>query len=39
MDKNLIIRLKQKFEDYANEKDGIEFWFARDLQKLLDYSD
>ncbi len=39
MDKLIIIKLRKTFEDYANEKDGIEFWFARDLQKLLDYDD
>ena len=38
MDKKLIIQLKQKFEDFVNEKDNIEFWFARDLQGLLGYS-
>ena len=25
------------FEDYANKTNGIEFWFARDLQILLGY--
>ncbi len=39
MDKLIIIKLQKTFEDYANEKGGIEFWFARDLQKLLEYDD
>jgi len=39
MDKLIIIKLKKTFEDYTNEKDGVEFWFARDLQKLLEYED
>jgi len=39
MKKEIILSLKKNFEDYANEADGIEFWFARDLQKLLDYDE
>jgi DNA-damage-inducible protein D len=39
MDKLVITKLRKTFEDYANEKDGVEFWFARDLQKLLEYED
>ncbi len=39
MKKELISRLKKSFEDYANEADGIDFWFARDLQILLDYGE
>jgi len=37
MDKLTISKLKQTFEDYSQETKGIEFWFARDLQKLLGY--
>lgn len=37
MDRFLITKLQRTFEDYVNRKDGIEFWFARDLQKLLGY--
>lgn len=33
-----IIQLKKTFEDYAHKEDGIEFWFARDLQILLGYT-
>ncbi len=39
MDKLTIIKLQKNFEDYANEKDGVSFWFARDLQKLLGYTE
>ncbi len=35
--KELVKRLKQKFDDYANMVDGMEVWFARDLQRLLGY--
>ena len=38
MDKLIIKKLLKSFEDYAYEKDGIEFWFARDLQRLLGYT-
>ena len=37
MDKDLILKLKKTFEDCAREADGVEFWFARDLQNLLGY--
>ena len=39
MKKEIISKLKKSFEDCANEADGIEFWFARDLQRLLDYDE
>lgn len=39
MKKEIIAKLKITFEDYANEADGIEFWFARDLQILLGYTE
>ncbi len=36
--KTEIIGILQKtFEDHAKFIDGVEFWYARDLQKLLDY--
>ena len=28
-----------KFEDAAQNEEGIEFWYARDLQKLFDYDE
>jgi DNA-damage-inducible protein D len=37
MEKGIITKLKKTFEDCVNEADGLEFWFARDLQKLLGY--
>ncbi len=37
MDKGIITKLQKSFEDCAREADGIEFWFARDLQELLGY--
>ena len=38
MQKEIIKQLKKTFEDYAKEEEGVEFWFARDLQILLGYS-
>lgn len=37
MEKQIIVRLHKNFEDCAQEKNGIEFWHARELQKLLGY--
>ena len=37
MKKEVITHLKKTFEEYAQDTDGVEFWFARDLQKLLGY--
>lgn len=39
MEKDLITRLHKNFEDYAHEQGGTEFWYARDLQHLLGYSE
>jgi DNA-damage-inducible protein D len=39
MKRDVIAALRKNFEDYLNETDGVEFWFARDLQKLLDYDE
>jgi DNA-damage-inducible protein D len=39
MEINLITKLSRSFEDYAYEQVGVEYWFARDLQKLLGYAD
>ena len=39
MEKEIITQLTKSFEDYAHEADGLEFWFARDLQKLLEYNE
>jgi len=35
MKKEILKHLTQDFESYANQaRNGIEFWFARDLQYL-----
>jgi len=39
MKKEIIQRLQKSFEDYSQKAEDIEFWFARDLQALLDYND
>lgn len=39
MEKGTIIKLNKRFEEYAYEQDGIEYWLARELQELLGYSD
>ena len=39
METQLIYTLTNNFEDFAHATDeGVEFWLARDLQKLLDYT-
>ena len=39
MERQLIYQLTNNFEDFAHKTDeGVEFWLARDLQKLLDYT-
>ncbi len=37
MQKELIIQLHKNFEDCVHAKDGMEFWYARELQALLGY--
>src|SRR3989339_881221 len=37
MEKELITKLHKNFEDYVHEEEGVEFWFARELQLLLGY--
>jgi DNA-damage-inducible protein D len=39
MKPSIIQRLHKNFEDYVHVQDGVEFWFARDLQKLLGYDE
>lgn len=41
MEKGLIIELKSRFDRMAHidEESGIEFWYARELQKELGYSE
>lgn len=39
METRIIQSLTNNFESFANKtEDGVEFWLARDLQKLLDYT-
>lgn len=38
MKNELIIQLHKSFEEYAHQTDGEEFWFARELQPLLGYT-
>ena len=38
MKKEIISQLHSSFELAVNETDGVEYWFARDLQELLGYS-
>ena len=38
MEKSSIVKLNTLFEEYVYEKDGIEYWLARELQELLEYS-
>jgi DNA-damage-inducible protein D len=35
----LVRRLHKNFEDYVHVQEDVEFWFARDLQKLLGYTE
>lgn len=41
MEKEIIVRLHQGFEESVQKEQetGLEFWLARDLQKLLDYDE
>jgi DNA-damage-inducible protein D len=39
MQKELIVRLNKTFEESAFEQNGIEYWMARDIQELLDYTE
>jgi len=38
MKREIISHLHSSFELAVNETDGVEFWFARDLQELLGYT-
>jgi len=39
MKKELIQKLHRSFEGCAHQRDGVEFWLARELQALLGYSE
>ena len=38
MKKEIVAKLNISFEDAAYQEEGIEYWLARDLQVLLNYS-
>jgi DNA-damage-inducible protein D len=38
MDKLEITRLHKRFEDTVHTEENLEFWYARDLQPLLEYT-
>ena len=39
MKTEIISQLHSSFESAVNETDGVEYWFARDLQLLLGYNE
>ena len=39
MEKEIIAKLQKTFEEYSHEKESVEFWYARELQVLLDYDE
>ena len=39
MDKERLTRLHRAFEACAHDADGVEFWFAREVQQLLTYDE
>jgi DNA-damage-inducible protein D len=39
MKKEIIVTLSQNFEEARHIEDGVEFWMARDLQALFEYSE
>ena len=38
MKKEIIVGLTKTFEESAYQKDGVEYWLARELQELLEYA-
>lgn len=39
MKKEMIVQLNKTFEESAYTQNGVEYWMARDVQKLLDYTE
>src|SRR3990167_1366611 len=39
MKKEIIVQLNKTFEESAYTQNGVEYWMARDIQKLLDYTE
>lgn len=38
MEQEIIRKLNKTFEEAAYEQDGVEYWLARELQELLEYT-
>ena len=38
MEKKMIMNYKKRFDEIRHEENGVEFWYARELMHLLDYS-
>ena len=39
MEKEIMIQMNKNFEGAAYQEGGVEYWLARDLQTLLDYTE
>ena len=39
MNRETIVRLNRSFEEASYEESGVEYWLARDLQRLLEYEE
>jgi len=39
MNKEIIVQLNKTFEESAYTQNDVEYWMARDIQKLLDYAE
>ena len=39
MKKEIIVQLNKTFEESAYTQNNVEYWMARDIQKLLDYTE
>ena len=39
MKKEIIVQLNKTFEESAYTQNSVEYWMARDMQKLLDYTE
>jgi DNA-damage-inducible protein D len=39
MEKDIILKLNKSFEESAYEQNGVDYWLARELQKLLGYAE
>ena len=39
MEKEIVTKLHKSFEDYMHtDENGVEFWYARELMQMLEYS-